>query len=644
MSRRTLTIIDTTSEMREIDLDRIGKRELLLGRNAEQCEVVLADPIISKVQGKFLMKKDSVAYEDQDSSNGTFVANMGENRLLSKKDGYVELSDKSVLRIGNIHQPDQMVLLLYRDSEETEKWKRQAFGSQPISIGRDGSNQIVLHSPGVSKVHCTICRQNGKMMLYDRNSVNGVLVNGQPVRGMTALRDKDLIQILDFQMFYTNGYIYYRSATSGISLYAKNINKIVGRGKKKKKILNNVNCEIRPNEFVAIIGGSGAGKTTLMSAISGFDKEFTGAVYCNGVNLIEQFHSLKSIIGFVPQQDIIYENLTLKRMLLYTAKLKMPKDTQRQEMEQRIHAVLKMVDLEEHQNTYIRKLSGGQKKRASIAVELLADPKLFFLDEPTSGLDPGTEKNLMMTLSKLSKEQNKTIVMVTHTTQNLHLCDKVIFMGPGGRLCFCGNVEEAKKFYQTAILLPYLISIVVVAYLVYAFLATDTGLVNNAIVKGLLGKKEGVAWYMESKFWPFILTFVQQWKQIGFGMLLYLASILGIDKTYYEAAMLDGATKWQQIKSITLPLLKPTIIMLVILNLGQIFRSDFGLFYQVPMNQGALYSTTQTIDTYVYRALMVNNNVGMSAAASFLQSVVGFIFIVTANAIVNHFDKDSSLF
>ena len=144
--------------------------------------------------------------------------------------------------------------------------------------------------------------------------------------------------------------------------------------------MNNVNCEIRPNEFVAIIGGSGAGKTTLMSAISGFDKEFTGAVYCNGVNLIEQFHSLKSIIGFVPQQDIIYENLTLKRMLLYTAKLKMPKDTQRQEMEQRIHAVLKMVDLEEHQNTYIRKLSGGQKKRASIAVELLADPKLFFLD------------------------------------------------------------------------------------------------------------------------------------------------------------------------------------------------------------------------------------------------------------------------
>lgn len=204
--------------------------------------------------------------------------------------------------------------------------------------------------------------------------------------------------------------------------------------------------------------------------------------------------------------------------------------------------------------------------------------------------------------------------------------------------------KRAKKIYQTAILLPYLMSMVVVAYLVYAFLASDTGLINNTIVKGLLGKEDGIAWYAESKYWPFILTFVQQWKQIGFGMLLYLASLLGIDKSYYEAAMLDGATKWQQIKTITIPLLKPTIIMLVILNLGQVFRSDFGLFYQVPMNQGALYSTTQTIDTYVYRALLVNNNLGMSAAASFLQSVVGFIFIIAANGIVRKLDKNNSLF
>lgn len=202
----------------------------------------------------------------------------------------------------------------------------------------------------------------------------------------------------------------------------------------------------------------------------------------------------------------------------------------------------------------------------------------------------------------------------------------------------------AKRIYQTAILLPYLMSMVVVAYLVYAYFAADTGFINNTVLKGMFGMEEGVSWYTESGYWPFILTFVQQWKQIGFGMLLYLSSIVGIDRSYYEAAMLDGATKWQQIRMITIPLIKPTILMLVILNLGQIFRSDFGLFYQVPMNQGALFSTTQTIDTYVYRALMQNNNLGMSAAASFVQSIVGFLFIVIANRIVRNMDEKSSLF
>ena len=204
--------------------------------------------------------------------------------------------------------------------------------------------------------------------------------------------------------------------------------------------------------------------------------------------------------------------------------------------------------------------------------------------------------------------------------------------------------KTVKKFYQTAILLPYLMSMVVVAYLVYAFFSNDTGLINNWIVKGLMGKEDGVMWYMESKYWPFILTFVQQWKQIGFGMLLYLSSLVGIDTSFYEAARLDGATKWQQIRTITLPLLRPTIVMLFIMNVGQIFRSDFGLFWQVPMHQGALVGATETIDTYVYKALMVNNNLGMSAAASFIQSIVGFIFIVAANTITRKLDENSSLF
>lgn len=198
-----------------------------------------------------------------------------------------------------------------------------------------------------------------------------------------------------------------------------------------------------------------------------------------------------------------------------------------------------------------------------------------------------------------------------------------------------------KKFYMTVILLPYLMSAVIIAYLVYAYLSPTSGLFTKWL-EDLLGTAP--AFYQEKVWWPFILTFVNQWKGIGFGMILYLSSILGIDPSLYEAATLDGASRWQQHKSITIPLLKPTLIMLFILNLGQIFRSDFGLFYQVPMSQGALFPVTQTIDTYVYRALLKLNDVGMSSAASFIQSVVGFIFIVTANKIVTRVDKSSSLF
>ena len=198
-----------------------------------------------------------------------------------------------------------------------------------------------------------------------------------------------------------------------------------------------------------------------------------------------------------------------------------------------------------------------------------------------------------------------------------------------------------KKFYMTAILLPYLMSMVVIAYLVYAYLSPTSGLFTKLLERAT---GSAPAFYQDTKWWPFILTFVNQWRQIGFGMILYMSTILGIDPSLYEAATLDGATRWQQHRKITIPLMVPTIVMLFILSLGQVFRSDFGLFYQVPMNQGALYSVTQTIDTYVYRALLKTNDVGMSSAASFVQSIVGFIFVVVANKVVGKLDESSALF
>jgi putative aldouronate transport system permease protein len=198
------------------------------------------------------------------------------------------------------------------------------------------------------------------------------------------------------------------------------------------------------------------------------------------------------------------------------------------------------------------------------------------------------------------------------------------------------------KVIQAGLILPNLISMVVVSYIVYAFLSTDRGFVNTSILKSL-GKEE-INWYASDKYWPFIIVVVQLWKTAGYSSIVYMATIAGIDPSLYEAARMDGAGKLTQIFGITLPQLKPTIVIMVIFAVGRIFASDFGLFYQVPMNSGALYGSTQTIDTYVYRALMQLGDIGMSSAAGVFQSVVGFVLVLCANYLVRRVDPDSALF
>lgn len=202
--------------------------------------------------------------------------------------------------------------------------------------------------------------------------------------------------------------------------------------------------------------------------------------------------------------------------------------------------------------------------------------------------------------------------------------------------------KRAKQFYQTIILIPYLISMVIVSYLAFAFLSSGNGYINNSLLKAF--GMEAIDWYNTPKYWPVILVIINVWKSLGYNMILYYATICGIDHTLYEAAVVDGASRWQQIRNVTLPSLRSTIIILTLMALGGIFRSDFGLFYQVPQNSGPLISVTQTIDTYVYRGLMQTNNIGMSSAAGVYQSVVGFILVVTANFIVRKVDNESSLF
>ena len=197
------------------------------------------------------------------------------------------------------------------------------------------------------------------------------------------------------------------------------------------------------------------------------------------------------------------------------------------------------------------------------------------------------------------------------------------------------------KFYQGSMILPNLISMVIVSYIVYAFLSPETGLLN-AVIKSFGG--EPISWYSKKEAWPFILVIVQMWKTVGYNSIVYIAAITGIDPSLYEAARIDGAGKFKQIFRVTLPQLKPMITLMILMSCGRIFSSDFGLFYQVPQNSGALYSVTQTIDTYVYRGLMQLGDVGMSSAAGLFQSVVGFLFVFGANAIVRATNKENALF
>ncbi len=201
--------------------------------------------------------------------------------------------------------------------------------------------------------------------------------------------------------------------------------------------------------------------------------------------------------------------------------------------------------------------------------------------------------------------------------------------------------KRSIKVIQTSMLLPYFLSWVIINFFVNSFLNPEKGLFN-AIITGNGG--EAISWYNEPKYWPFIIIFMGVWKGIGYNSIIYFASIMGIDPTYYEAAEVDGASKWQQIIHVTIPQLIPLMTVLTILAVGNIFRADFGLFYQLPRESGALFDVTNVLDTYIFRGLMKSGDIGMASAAGLYQSVVGCILVIVTNLIARKYDENSALF
>ncbi|MCF2938701.1 ABC transporter permease subunit [Paenibacillus alkaliterrae] len=214
-------------------------------------------------------------------------------------------------------------------------------------------------------------------------------------------------------------------------------------------------------------------------------------------------------------------------------------------------------------------------------------------------------------------------------------------------LAFAIMLNEMKnrflaKFHQTVMFLPYFLSMVVISYLVFGFLSDEHGYMNSTVLPAL--GMEPLQWYFTKEVWPYILPIVNTWKGMGYFMVIYMAAIIGIDDEYYEAATIDGASKWQQMISITIPLIMPVITIMTLLQIGRIFNADFGLFFQVPRESGVLFPVTNVIDTYVYRTFLTVGDIGLSSAAGLLQSVVGFSLVFFSNWIVRRLNRENALF
>lgn len=443
VSGQQITIFDADKAPYTIELSAFHKNAVTFGRSDEN-DVVLSSNLVTHDHGRFVYTggkwyiEDRAVVKNNPSTNGLIYNNSN----ISRK----QLCDGDFIRIDDgIETISDGVLFVISSAQSQNKWQTILLRNN-ITIGRNNDCDITLPHISVSQHHARITREGNGYFINDLGSTNGVIVNGLRISSKTILHEKDVIVITNSKLIFTSKSISYCYYQSGITVDASDV-VIVRKQKRKKNVTcDHVSLNIQPGELVSIIGGSGAGKSTILNAMCGYLEPASGSVYINGVDLYKNFDSLKKLIGYVPQSDIVYDNLTLHDMLSYTAKLRLPKDATEKDRETAISRAFSTVELMDKKDSFIKNLSGGQRKRASIAVELLSDPNLLFLDEPASGLDPGTERNLMHSLRAMA-DSGKTVILVTHSTLQLKLCDKIVFMGRGGRLCFCGSYDEALSFF-----------------------------------------------------------------------------------------------------------------------------------------------------------------------------------------------------
>lgn len=433
----------------------LTKSVTTMGRDTQN-DIVIDAAVVSRRHGQIMRQGREYWVSDLGSTNGITING---RRLTPHQPA--KLDDGAILRIGDqfgnsISLTFQLTAVGTAVPGKTTRLEQFNLGqAASYTLGRETNNQIQLNHPSVSRYHAEVRRQPQGEIIRDLGGANGTYVNGSRLKREHLLQNGDVVQIGPFKLVYDHAGFTQYAPDGNYRLDAANLTRTVtvgglweklNGGAAQRVILDDVTLSIYPREFVALVGGSGAGKSTLMKAMSGFTPADSGVVLVNGDNLYNNFGAYRSILGYVPQDDIIHGPLAVRSALTYAAQLRLP-DAPPAEIQARIERVIGEVEMKEHLDKQVQQLSGGQRKRVSIAVELLAEPGLFFLDEPTSGLDPGLEKKMMYTMRKLA-DDGRTIILVTHATANIDQCTQVAFMADG-KLAYFGPPKDALAFFAT---------------------------------------------------------------------------------------------------------------------------------------------------------------------------------------------------
>ncbi|MER7745459.1 FHA domain-containing protein [Streptomyces bacillaris] len=432
-------------------------RDYHVGRDPES-DIVIDDDRVSWHHAVLHPEAGHWLLQDEDSTNGTYT---GGHRVHTS-----DVGAGTVIRFGNPGDGPRAVLVGRDPPARPAAADRPSAVSMPaatgtfrqpttvrplpartVRIGRDAGNDLVIDDLVVSRRHAELrALPDGRHEIVDLGSHNGTFLNGQPV-DRAVVEAGDIIGI-GHSAFSLVGEVLQEFVDTGeVSLDVQDLEVHVGRaGRGRKTLLDKVSFPVGEKCLLGVVGPSGAGKSTLLNALTGLRPADTGTVLYDGRDLYRDFAELRQRIGLVPQDDILHSQLTVRKALGYAAELRFPQDTAKAERQARVSEVIHELGLEQRVDQPIHSLSGGQRKRVSVALELLTKPSLLFLDEPTSGLDPGMDRSVMHMLRGLA-DDGRTVIVVTHSVLSLEVCDRLLVLAPGGRIAYYGPPDDALAFF-----------------------------------------------------------------------------------------------------------------------------------------------------------------------------------------------------